>query len=257
MAAGAASHQAARDEAGPALVVNEFTAPADAQGRYMTVVRFNEASLAAYRGGVPGLSATSPQALGQRKLNVDSPASQAYRAFLSQRQAEHLSRLSAELQRPLEARFQYLNVLNAAAIRLTLDEAAKVRELDGVRAVYLDEIREMDTDRGPIFIGATSVWAGDTTAGLPYKGEGVRIGVIDSGANLDHPSFAATASDGYVHVNPFGAGIFRGACAPPTPTAICNNKLIGAYDFTSSAGGPEDDDGHGSHTASTSAATRS
>jgi subtilisin family serine protease len=99
-----------------------------------------------------------------------------------------------------------------------------------------------------------------------YRGEGVVIGVIDSGINMQHPSFAEIGGDGYRHLNPNGQGNFLGACNPSNPyhhpSIICNNKLIGAWTFernaavrnpANNAPSPHDDNGHGSHTASTAA----
>jgi uncharacterized repeat protein (TIGR01451 family) len=80
-------------------------------------------------------------------------------------------------------------------------------------------------------------------------GEGVIVGILDTGINHDHPSFAAVGGDGYMHTNPFGSGSYVGYCA--TNPSFCNNKLIGAWDFHPTALGPEDTNGHGSHTAST------
>lgn len=74
---------------------------------------------------------------------------------------------------------------------------------------------------------------------------------------MDHPSFSATPADGHTYVNPNGSGVFLGACTGSSLRFPCNNKLIGAYDFADGFGpgpeadGPEDDNGHGSHTGST------
>ncbi|HEU4324221.1 MAG TPA: S8 family serine peptidase [Roseiflexaceae bacterium] len=107
-----------------------------------------------------------------------------------------------------------------------------------------------------------------------YKGEGVVVGVLDSGINTTHPSFAEVGSDGYRHLNPLGQGNYKGACDPTNlpqvsaanpsgynPEIECNNKLIGAWTFTrtfevgspADEPSPNDDDGHGTHTASTAA----
>ncbi len=78
------------------------------------------------------------------------------------------------------------------------------------------------------------------------------VGVIDTGINHDHPSFAEVGPiDGYVHSNP--RPTFLGLCDPITGLPFCNDKLIGYYDFTAEPGGPDDLNGHGSHTASTAA----
>ncbi len=80
-------------------------------------------------------------------------------------------------------------------------------------------------------------------------GEGVIAGIIDTGINFDHASFADIGGDGYNHTNPFGSGVYVGWCiANP---GDCNDKLIGAYNFVNPGTTPEDLDGHGSHTAST------
>lgn len=107
-----------------------------------------------------------------------------------------------------------------------------------------------------------------------YQGEGVTVGIIDSGINTTHPSFAAVGGDGYHHLNPLGKGNYKGACDPNNlpssangnpsgynPTIVCNDKLIGAWTFAETAPipspinepSPNDDNGHGSHTASTAA----
>jgi subtilisin family serine protease len=97
-----------------------------------------------------------------------------------------------------------------------------------------------------------------------YKGEGIVVGIIDSGINMQHPSFAEIGGDGYEHINPLGQGNFIGACNPSNQyydaSIVCNNKLIGAWtfadtavisNFDTGAKSPNDEDGHGSHTAST------
>ena len=65
------------------------------------------------------------------------------------------------------------------------------------------------------------------------QGDGVRIGVIDSGINPENPSFADIGGDGYDHVNPKGR--FYGVCDPSQAdydaTFPCNDKLIGVYEF--------------------------
>ena len=154
---------------------------------------------------------------------------------------------------PVEAVYQYKNVLNAVAVRLEHAEALQAFNLPGVLTVYPDLIRQLETDIGPTLIGAPSIWEGETLDGSSTYGEGIIIGVIDSGINHAHPSFADVGNDGYDHTNPNGAGNYVGVCdTDPLYADFCNDKLIGGYDFTSS-GGPEDEDGHGSHTASTSA----
>jgi hypothetical protein len=82
-------------------------------------------------------------------------------------------------------------------------------------------------------------------------GEGIIVGLIDTGINQGHPSFAAVAGDGYAHVNPFGSGNHVGHCV--ANPGFCNDKLIGAWALHASSTNPADSSGHGSHTASIAA----
>ena len=102
-------------------------------------------------------------------------------------------------------------------------------------------------------MGADGIWDGTATGGLPgTQGEGVTVGIIDTGLNLGHSSFAAVGpSDGYTHTNPLGSGTYLGLCDSDPGTFVCNDKLIGYYIFTGET--TEDGDGHGSHTGSTTA----
>ena len=225
--------------------------PQSPTGRY--VILLADAPIATYRGGIPGLAATSPATTSMVRLNPHASASQAYFDYLSQQQEEVRQTLSRRLGREVVWIYQYRWVLNGVAVRLTPAEAAIAETLPGVRAVAPDGIRQLLTDRGPGWIGAESQWgprnSADCTVDGGRCGEGIIIGLLDSGINHGHPSFADIADDGYDHRNPFGSGVYKGECIN-TPS-LCNDKLIGMYDYTGA--GVEDDDGHGSHTASTAA----
>jgi subtilisin family serine protease len=214
------------------------------------IVQLSDSPLASYRGGIAGLPATNPATLGQVKLDATSPASQAYLAYLAQRQADFTNAAAQTLGRPVAVIHHYRYAFNGVALALTEEEAARVAAMSGVERVEREQTYELLTDVGPAWIGAPSLWDGSASGGAGgTKGEGVVIGVIDTGVNHDHPSFADVGGDGYNHTNP--RGTFYGACAPITGLPFCNDKLIGVWDFTGTS--PEDDNQHGSHTASTAA----
>lgn len=222
------------------------------------IVRLKGRSLATYRGGIAGLPATSPEVTGAAKLNVDSPASRAYLDYLAQRRADFLQAAEARLGRSLTVRYVYDVVLNGLSVELSAEETAVIAALPMVASVRPDVKRELLTDRGPNWIGASALW-GAPNACLPGDkcGEGIIIGVIDTGINTDHPSFADIGGDGYNHTNPFGAGVYKGWCNPGYFKLVtCNDKLVGAWSFSNSGNDPEDDNGHGSHTASTAGGNR-
>ncbi len=229
------------------LEPTEATPAADANGRYLYVVLFHEPSLAVYDGGIAGLAATSPRSTGARKLDAHSSEAIAYRDYLASRQADHLAGIAQTVGRTVDARRQYLNVLNGAAMALSIDEARAVAALPSVKAVLIDEEMQPDTDVGPTWIGAPAFWDGATTSGIGNRGEGVIVGIIDGGVRTNHDAFATVAGDGYTHINPFGAGVYTGHCA--SNAGVCTDKLIGYHVLAGTFGG----DAHGTHVASTAA----
>ncbi len=253
-APGAAALATARDH------MEADIAPLGPDGRRLYIVRMAEPSLAAYEGGIAGLAPTSPRATGSRRLDVNTPASRAYLSFLASRHDQVLAQASQALGRQLSPTFQYLNVLNGVALNLTPDEAAQLENLNGVLSVMPDRIGTLETDVGPTHIGAPAIWDGATLAGLESRGEGVIVGLLDSGINPEHPSFAAVDGDGYQHVNPFGAGNYVGVCDAGEPgqtfEAICNDKLIGAWALHPATTSARDTNNHGSHVASTIAGNK-
>ena len=184
------------------------------------------------------------------KVDVSTIGSQRYRHVLAQQQAQVLAAISDAVQRPLTPRYSYTIALNALAVDLTPAEAEWVAGLEGVTAVTPSQNRQPLTDAGPAWIGAPALWDGSQTGGPSgSQGEGVIVGIIDTGINMDHPSFAAVGGDGYVHVNPLGVGHYLGQCTTNPATFSCNDKLIGAYSWPESGDNPEDDNGHGSNVA--------
>ncbi len=224
-------------------------------GPKVYLVRLVDPPLASYRGGILDLEATSPTATGVSDLDANAPASLAYLDYLAQKQTEILDSMALRFGHPIEVLRTYSAAYNGFAVSLTGQEAAEMASLPGVADIQPNFVRYPDTDVGPAWIGAPGIWDGSAT-GSETKGEGVIIGVIDTGINFDHPSFADIGGDFYDHNNPFGEGNYKGLCDPADPDHdpsihLCNDKLVGAYDFTEDGNWGEDDDGHGSHTAST------
>lgn len=222
------------------------------------LLRFKDAAVASYRGGIQGLEATSLEATHAEKLDAESPPVAKYRSYLEARHRSLESTLSQVIGRQLKVVREYFYGNNGMAVWLTPEEAEKIRHLPDVEFVQRDVERELHTDAGPTWIGAPEVWNG--SAFPANQGEGIVVGIIDTGINPSNPSFADIGGDGYDHVNPRGAGNYVGVCDPVDvsydATFPCNDKLIGArgYDTSDSNGtDPRDADGHGSHTASTAA----
>lgn len=183
-------------------------------------------------------------------------------------QQQHFVQQATALVGSFEVRQQFSNAINGLTASMTQEQAAQLAALPSVLSVQRSKIYQLLSDAGPQLIKADSVWTGQAaaTSGVPYKGEGVIVGIIDTGVNTDHPSFAAKASDGYSHTNPWGSGKYVGDCTKSGFENLCNDKLIGVRSypvitdlFTSGELGSvkpavgEDYQGHGSHVASTAA----
>jgi uncharacterized repeat protein (TIGR01451 family) len=247
-----------------ALTSGVVVEPKDAVGPATYIVHLNNVPLASYQGGIEGLTATNPEARGETKLDASSADSVAYMDYLAAERATAINATEAALGREIVVEYEYTAVLNGFATELTPAEAAKVAKLPNVRIVQRDKEFELQTDAGPAWIGAPGIWDGSMTGGLPgTMGEGIVVGVIDTGIDPWNPSFADVGDDGYDHTNPKGK--YFGVCDPENtnpppgvspydPTFPCNDKVIGAWGYASVDGGdPRDSDGHGSHTSSTAA----
>ncbi|MEV0610950.1 S8 family serine peptidase [Polymorphospora rubra] len=205
----------------------------------------------------PSLAA-SPRAARAAGGKVDprSAGSASYVEELARQQDELVDQMEAALGRSVRVAHTYRNVVNGMAVAVNAEEAAYLAGLPGVTAVVPDETLTLDTDTSNALISSPAVWEGETAEQIGTRGEGTIVGILDTGINPDHPSFAAVDGDGYQHTNPYGNGSYVGVCAPSHPNhrAICNDKLIGAWSMVGTDA--RDDNGHGSHTASTAAGNR-
>ncbi len=203
----------------------------------------------------------------RQRFDARSPAAVAALGDIERKLSERLDQVSSHLGRSLEVRFRYTVSDVGAAIAMSATEAASLAGLQGVRMVLPDEIHQMDTNHGPDWIEADTIWSGAAVpSGLPSQGEGLIFGSIDSGINDDHPAYAEVGPvDSHVFTNPYGDDVFVGDCVgTSTPGRLekitCNNKLIGGWDMqfdvVNDPDAPLDSNGHGSHTASIGAGNR-
>lgn len=189
---------------------------------------------------------TRPKA--NERFDAQSSAVRAYLARLEAEQAAVLTAATKALGRPLEAVHRYHHVLNGLALDLSPAEADRLSRLPGVLRVERETIERLHTDAGPAWVGAQEAWAGVPGAAAT-RGEGIVVGIIDTGISAFHPAFAAVDQSGYRHQNPRGR---RFGLCNSTAAARCNDKLIGIYDFTNEGARDGNDiNGHGTHVAGT------
>ena len=137
-------------------------------------------------------------------------------AEIATQQDQLVARLG-QVQGTVEAQFSRL--ANAVKVRLPLDQAKRLRQLDGVVAVKpVAQFHSLTSTSVP-FIGATNVW---NIGKLSATGKGIRIGIIDSGIDYNHAMFGGSGKVAdYDRNNPklIEKGTF--------PT----KKVAGGYDF--------------------------
>lgn len=198
------------------------------------------------------LAPTHPKTAGVPRLEVSHAAVKAYRAYLGEEQAEFQQAAARLLGRSLKPQFALDLVLNAVVLDLSPSEAGLIADLPGVSRVEPDFVRSPQGDAGPAWVGAPALWSG--AAGVPTRGAGVVVGVIDTGLNVAHPSFAGQGPvDGHIHG--FPRSLTPSICAHPT-SPPCNGKLVVLRDFTLGSSSREPDngldlEGHGTHVAGT------
>ncbi|KAK1305545.1 Subtilisin-like protease SDD1 [Acorus calamus] len=151
--------------------------------------------------------------------------------------------------------YSYGQVVSGFAARLTANHVSLMSEKIGFIKAYPDRLIPLHTTRTPSFLGldiANGIW------NVSNSGKDVIIGVLDTGAIPTHPSFKDDGMDP-------PPTTWKGTCEYASSSS-CNNKIIGAKSFVQgsqafkahgkSAGkplAPVDDEGHGTHTASTAA----
>ena len=237
-------------------------------GRY--IVLLDEAPVATYDGGEPGLAPTQPDE-GER-LDASSNEAKKYSSFLQSRQKDVASDAGVTPDGNLTI------TLNAFTANLTAGQAAKLAGAKGVQSVVPDEILHPDAVPSTEFLGLegeNGVW--NAVGGIDAAGAGTVVGVIDTGIAPENPSFAgeplgtSPGADPYLVDNTVtftkaDGGVFKSArvTGEQWNNDDYSTKLIGAkyfsagaaatgYDFGSDHLSPRDADGHGSHTAGTAA----
>ncbi|TQE12172.1 hypothetical protein C1H46_002242 [Malus baccata] len=157
-----------------------------------------------------------------------------------------------------EMLYTYTSAIHGFSTRLTPEQAASLSSQPGVLSVLPELKYELHTTRTPEFLGL-----GQTTETMPQSDSAgdVIIGVLDTGVWPESKSFDDTG---------FGPvpSSWNGTCESGTNfnSSNCNRKLIGARYFakgyeatlgpieeSKESKSPRDDDGHGTHTATTAA----
>ncbi|XP_062101966.1 subtilisin-like protease SBT1.9 [Humulus lupulus] len=169
-----------------------------------------------------------------------------------------LSTISENSQLPISSKLihTYTNSIHGFSVTLTPSELEALKNYPGYIHSTPDHLLKPLTTHTPKLLGLSP------TSGLwpaSSYGEGIIIGVVDTGIWPESKSF----SDKGMTIVP---SRWKGKCdsGEQFNSSLCNKKLIGARfynkgllanypDFNMTMNSPRDEDGHGTHTASTAA----
>ncbi len=116
------------------------------------IVQMKDSPVIAYEGNVKGFKATKP---GKgKKLNRNSAHVKKYSGFLEQKQNRVAKSVGAEKV------YNYRYAINGFAARMTAADAEKLKANPDVLKVWKDEIRQLQTDTSPTYIGITAARSG-------------------------------------------------------------------------------------------------
>jgi subtilisin family serine protease len=122
-------------------------------------------------------------------------------------------------------RHQYVHAIFGAAVTVPSESIEAIRRLPYVRAVHVDRVVTTDATRPArtATTAAIDAAARVNARSLATRGEGIRVGVIDTGIDYMHPALGGG----------FGTG----------------RKVASGWDFVNDDADPRDDFGHGTHVA--------
>jgi subtilisin family serine protease len=236
------------------------------------MIKYAFTPTASYAGGVKGLKATSPR-VTHKSLAKNTLAVKRYQRWANAR-VKGINRSIKRAVHGAKLGTAFTIAYGGIAARVPANKISKLLNIPGVVAVQKDTLNH-PLDDNTSFLGATNVWP--TLGGQDNAGSNTVVGVIDTGVWPESPYFIARPSEpapphplSFYHCD-FGDGTDT---AHLGPTFACNNKLIGAYNFTQTymsiqnSDGQEfcnntthvcsarDSEGHGTHTSSTAAGDR-
>ncbi|MER7668582.1 S8 family serine peptidase [Kitasatospora sp. NPDC096128] len=204
----------------------------------------------------------------QARRSPDAVRREAARAGAVQRSraGDALDRLAGAVHRSAPAArelYRTHTLFTGLAVSAPADRLPALRALPGVRAVHPIVNKQRDNAYSVPLTGAPQVWSGDAAA-AGNTGQGVRIGIIDSGIDYTHADFGGPGTEAAFR------SVERGKPAPaalfPTAKVVGGKDLVGD-DYNPDPAAPNHQpvphpsdnpldcvrNGHGTHVAGTAA----
>ncbi|MGD9958851.1 S8 family serine peptidase [Nocardioides sp.] len=224
------------------------------------MIKYDYDAVASYAGSVRGYAATSPS-VTKRSLDTKSGAKARYLGYLRSQE----SRISAGIRAAVpsaKVTGSYRIVYGGVAATIPGNSVSELLKVPGVVAVQRDSLNQVLTDSSTTFVNADAAYRELRTT--RNAGKGILYGNLDSGVWPEHPSFADQGNLPDYTGPALPCDFGEDPTTPADDPFVCNNKLVGGaafmdtydaangtdYEYQGTARDPE---GHGSHTASTSA----
>ncbi len=143
----------------------------------------------------------------------------------------------------IQERYAFTFLFNGLSIRIDPKDAGALARVPGVRAVYPVELAVADPERsgsGAELFTALAMSGADVAQRNGYTGAGIKVAVIDSGTDYDHPDLGGCFGPGCRVERGFD---FVGDGYQPDPASAGFNPTPVPDPY------PDDCNGHGTHVA--------
>jgi minor extracellular serine protease Vpr len=201
-------------------------------------VQLEDAPVSTYEGDVEGFAAT--KVAEDESLDVDAPEVKKYQKHLKEKRSEYKNWLKKKSAK-VEVIEEYELTLNGVAVKADGLSAKELEKGPGVEKVVksLEYYPAMNTSHD--IIQNKPLWESG------FQGEGIKVGVIDSGIEHTHPFFqdpSLPMPEGFPKEDEGFEGQYT------------NNKVITARVYWPTEATPEAISDHGTHVAGTIAGVR-
>ena len=189
------------------------------------VVQFDEPPLAKYRDTIPGLKGVREARTAKGHVDVKAAASRAYLKHLAGKHADFEKKLH-DATPEASVQWRYDTAFNGMTVVVPRSQLDAIRRLPNVASATETYELEPELDESRSLLGLQTLWQALPSSPLG-AGAGVRVALIDSGVNAQHPFFnpaGYTAPAGYPKAQRVSGGVRTNL---PVATYASNKVIVG------------------------------
>lgn len=144
-------------------------------------------------------------------------------------------------------RFAFSTLFNGLSIEISPSQLGVLARIPGVSAIYPVEVVTLpepaDAINPDLFTALAMTGADNVQSELGYTGAGIKVAVMDTGIDVDHPAFGG---DGVAR---YDSPLFPSARIAYGYDFVGDDFDAGTYPFPTPDDNPDDCAGHGTHVA--------